>query len=104
MKKYCIFLTVFVLTISLFTGCGCTPQNKPGPTTPIRDTMPIVPETTVPATVPTTPSEEATTVPETIPAETGMSGITEPGMDATDGIMDNTAPSGDAAARSRRMR
>ncbi len=66
MKRYALFLTILVLTLSLFTGCGCTPQGNSGQEAPTRTTNPIVPETNIPPT--TMPSEEATT-PDTMPSE-----------------------------------
>lgn len=105
MKKYCIFLTVFVLTVSLFTGCGCTPGGgNEGPSLPTRNTTPMIPETNVPATV---PSESATTVPNTRPIETMIPSESESGMvgtEATGDITDSTGPSAEGSARSRRMR
>ncbi len=107
MKKYCLFLTVSVLTISLFTGCGCTPQNVTEPTMPTQNTAPAVPETLIP----TMPSEEATTVPESKPAEsgtTGTDGATDDNgqggaIDATGDITDSTSPMARNGAGSRRM-
>lgn len=104
MKRYFIFATVLVLTLTLFTGCGCTPGGGEGTIPPTRNTMPSVPETTVPAT---TPSEAATTVPDTRPIETMAPSESEGGMtdnDATGGISDSTGPSSEGNARSRRMR
>lgn len=59
MKKYSIVIASAVLTIALFTGCGCRNSR------PMNTTVP----TTVPVTAPTTettmPTTQATTVPET---------------------------------------
>lgn len=104
MKKICIFLTVFVLTVSMFTGCGCTPGGGEATSLPTRNTTPMIPETNVPATV---PSESATTAPETRPIETMAPSESESGMagtEATGDITDSTGPSAEGSARSRRMR
>lgn len=116
MKKYCLFLTIFVLTLSLFTGCGCSPQKETEPVLPTRDTTPMIPETLIP----TTPSEEATTLPESMPAESGMDGAEgdtgnggqnggqtggQNGGNGTSGDMtDSTSPGFNDMARGRGMR
>lgn len=104
MKKYCIFLTVFVLTLSLFTGCGCTPRDETGPAMPTMDTTPTVPATSAPILPTTEPTQEATAdtgmAPET---GGGMNGETGPDM-ATGDVTDNTVPNGTNNARGRRIR
>lgn len=105
MKKYCLFLTISVLTLSLFTGCGCSPQRATEPALPTRNTAPVVPETLIP----TTPSEEATTLPESMPAESGIigtegiNGNNGHAGEATGAVTESTAPMANDAARGRRM-
>ena len=91
MKKYTIIATILVLTISLFTGCGCR-NSRPMPTT-VPTTLP----TTVPTTEMTQPTTQPTTVPETtretiedgngpLPtnATAGADGDTSSAIDGTD--------------------
>ncbi len=59
MKKYVIFALTFVLTVALFTGCGCTNQNGGNTSAPT-----ILPTTGV-TSEPTRATSEATTVPTT---------------------------------------
>ena len=99
MKKYGIFAAALVLSLSLLTGCGCTPQKETTPVIPNRpttgttptQTMPTMPEmtegqgsesmgpddTTVPENgFASTPSEEATTTaPESNSGTQGQSGM-----------------------------
>ena len=83
MKRYALFLTILVLTLSLFTGCGCTPQGDSGQAAPTKTTNPIIPETNIPPT--TMPSEQATT-PETMPSESANgNGGSDSGMTAGNG-------------------
>lgn len=97
MKKYCIFLTVFVLTLSLFTGCGCTPRRGTEPMTTPAVTVPATIAPTVPATHPVT--EPATTpTHESIPGESGVHGT------EGSGAMEGTTPNEENNARSRRVR
>ena len=84
MKKLLILVLTLVLTAALFTGCGCTNQNRPEMTTPTGQptTMPTMPAT-MPSTAPTTeatrPTTEAT-MDTAIPDETSS------------GIMESTVP------------
>jgi len=50
MKKYTIFLTVLVLTLSMLTGCGCTRSKNEMETVPTQKEtiMPTVPATVEP--------------------------------------------------------
>ena len=57
MKKSYAILAAAVLTLSLFTGCGCR-NSAPAPTTA---------PTTMPTMATTVPTTEATTVPTTAP-------------------------------------
>lgn len=72
MKKIWILALTFVLTATIFTGCGCTNTNKNPASTPTGMTEPLqtVPptqSTTIPTTQPTRP-----TIMETTPTETGL--------------------------------
>ena len=58
MKKYTILIVSLVLTILVFTGCGCR-NSRP------MNTVPTTMPTTVPTTEATLPTTQATTVPET---------------------------------------
>ena len=58
MKKTFAIITVMVLTVSLFTGCGCR-NSAPAVTTEptlMPTTMPATQMTTEPTTIPTTES------------------------------------------------
>ena len=85
MKRFATLLSVLVLTLSLFTGCGCTPGGNNGATVPTRATVPMVPETNIP---PTTMPTEAPTIPtesQEVPRET------DGGMNATSSATEATA-------------
>lgn len=92
MKTTCTILAVMVLTVSMFTGCGCrnsAPANTSEPTT-----MPTM-ETYAPTTQMTTEATtEATTEPTHATIEDGNGPISTDGM-ATD-------PSEPGNARTRR--
>ena len=69
MKKFSVLLTVLVLTISMFTGCGCTRRGAQMETTPPTEMTILptnIPETTAPV-IPTMPPTEA---PTEVPTET----------------------------------
>ena len=59
MKKHSILIAIAVLTIFLFTGCGCRNSR------PMNTTEPTTMPTTAPVTETTMPTTQATTVPET---------------------------------------
>ena len=62
MKKTLAFITVVVLTVSLFTGCGCR-NSAPAVTTEptlMPTTLPATQMTTEPTTTPTTEPTNAT--------------------------------------------
>lgn len=70
MKQYGIFAAALVLSASLLTGCGCTPQNETMPTQPNRPTT---------GTTATEPMPTTATMPETQPIESmGKDDITVP--------------------------
>ena len=79
MKKILSIVLTLVLTAALFTGCGCTNQNRPeastptGMTEPIQTTIPTLPST-APTTRPTVPTTEESTLmteyPATVPGTT----------------------------------
>lgn len=106
MKKICIFMSVMVLMVSLFTGCGCTPQKETMPTIPPKATSPTVPATvapTIPATQPATePATDAATMPlpDMDGSETGVIGSEEATTDASDA----SGPMEGRTDRSRRIR
>ena len=82
MKKTTILMTVLVLTISLFTGCGCTrrdPNLDMAPTTEMTILPTNIPETTAPILPSTEPLTEPT-IDETLETAT---------VDTGDGITDN---------------
>lgn len=91
MKTTCAILAVMVLTVSMFTGCGCrnsAPANTSAPTT-----MPTM-ETAAPTTQMTTEATtEATTQPTQATIEDGNGPI------STDGAATNPSESGDARTR-----
>ncbi len=71
MKKYSILLTVLVLTLTLFTACGCTPMGETEPTTPSKPTTPpTIAPTAAPTAAPTEPTAEVT-----IPMPSGSEGM-----------------------------
>jgi len=55
MKKFAILISVLVLTVAVFTGCGC--RN----TQPMNTTAPTTRPTTMPTEQTTTPTTAATT-------------------------------------------
>lgn len=101
MKKYGIILTILVLTLSILTGCGCTPQKETGPAAPTRNTAPTVPETTAVPTVPPT----QVTIPETIIPDMTTDTTEDAASAPTGDMTDSTGPnSGDMMTRGRRTR
>ena len=89
MKKYTIFITVLVLTLSMLTGCGCTRRKDEMETVPTQKEtiMPTVPATVEPnvtdAILPTydsmEPSGALDATETTGPVhETGTADMTEP--------------------------
>lgn len=84
MKKLCTSALVLVLTLSVFTGCGCT--NRRNPTGMMPTDMTIAP-TTVPTTAPTTTPTEEMTMPTMDMTEATGNMMSDP----TD-TMDNSAP------------
>lgn len=92
MKKTCAILAVMVLTVSLFTGCGC---RNSAPANTSEATMPTM-ATSAPTTEMTT---EATTQPTTAPTEAtiedGNGPISTDSTNTTD-----TTESGNARSRS----
>jgi len=92
MKRYATLLTVLVLTLSLFTGCGCTPGGNNGATVPTRATTPMVPETNIPPTTMPAESEAATqgTDSGTNGANGGMNGSSG-GMNGSSGGMNGSS-------------
>jgi len=84
MKRYATLLTVLVLTLSLFTGCGCTPGGNNGATVPTRATTPMVPETNIPPT--TMPAESEAATQGTDSGTNGANG----GMNGSSGGMNGT--------------
>ena len=92
MKKYGIILTILVLTLSILTGCGCTPQKETGPAAPTRNTAPTVPPTQV-------------TIPETIIPDMTTDTTEDAASAPTGDMTDSTGPnSGDMMTRGRRTR
>ena len=82
MKKFTVLLTVLVLTVSMFTGCGCTRRGAQMETMPPTE-MTILPTNIPETTAPVLPSTEPMTVPPTEATEdTGTIGT-------EDGITDN---------------
>lgn len=66
MKKYAIFALTFVLTVTLFVGCGCTNQNMDNTSAPtVLPTNEEIWNTTEAATRATTESTMATRPSET---------------------------------------
>lgn len=61
MKKYCMIAAVMVLTLTVFTGCGCTKNRGPANTKPTEMTIaPTVLPTTMPTEHTTIPTEKET--------------------------------------------
>lgn len=98
MKKFMIFPAALILTLSLFTGCGCSRQMPetitPSDATvapPLTTTAPATEAATVPSTRPTehiNPTEPHASAPEGAATE-GM--IPESQATTPDGGMDNRA-------------
>lgn len=87
MKKLYAFFAATVLTLALFTGCGCR-NSAPAPTT--EATMPTM-ATTAPTTEATTqPTTEMTTAPTDATIEDGNGPIS---TDSTAGTESDTARS-----------
>ena len=79
MKHYCIYAAALVLSASLLTGCGCTPQKETPPTIPNRPTTATTPTDAMPDLLPEeSTSPNAGTVPEN-------NGASAPGDDMTSG-------------------
>lgn len=100
MKKYCMLATVLVLTLSVFTGCGCRKQ--------VPETRPTT-EATIMPTVATTehPTAATTEHPTTATEHTVIPDGTD--NNATEGTThnnatDNTAATGENNARNRAAR
>lgn len=87
MKKFSVLLTVLVLTISMFTGCGCTRRGAQMETTPPTE-MTILPTNIPETTAPILPSTEPDTEPATEPSENMDTMTTEDGI--TGSITDAT--------------
>ena len=87
MKKFSVLLTVLVLTISMFTGCGCTRRGAQMETTPPTE-MTILPTNIPETTAPILPSTEPDTEPATEPSENMDTMTTEDGI--TGSITDET--------------
>lgn len=95
MKKTLIFLTVLVLTLSVFTGCGCTRRDAGMDTSPSTE-MTILPTNIPETTAPLLPETEPATVPMT-------EAPTEATMDVTTGT-DDSADMTEAATEGARNR
>lgn len=87
MKKFTVLLTVLVLTVSMFTGCGCTRRGAQVETTPPTE-MTILPTNIPETTAPILPSTEPDTEPVTEPTENMDTMTTEDGI--TGSITDET--------------
>lgn len=87
MKKFTVLLTVLVLTVSMFTGCGCTRRGAQMETTPPTE-MTILPTNIPETTAPILPSTEPDTEPVTEPTENMDTMTTEDGI--TGSITDET--------------
>lgn len=103
MKKLCISALVLVLTLSVFTGCGCT--NRRNPTGMMPTDMTIAP-TTVPTTAPTTtPTEEMTMPTMDMTEATGnMIPDNTSSTETTDSNGDSTSTDSTGNARHRTIR
>ena len=98
MKRTLIFLTVLVLTLSVFTGCGCTRRDAGLDTRPSTD-MTILPTNIPETTAPLLPETERPTMPMTeAPSESATEDVT---MDTGDGISDNAVETEGARNRMR---
>ena len=87
MKKFTVLLTVLVLTVSMFTGCGCTRRGAQMETMPPTE-MTILPTNIPETTAPILPSTEPMTEPVTEPTDatdtmSNDNGITDSIIDAT---------------------
>lgn len=81
MKKSYVILAAAVLTIALFTGCGCR-NSAPAPT---RETTMPTTATTAPTTEPTTiPTTAATTAPTDATIQDGNGPLPTDSTDATE--------------------
>lgn len=87
MKKFTVLLTVLVLTVSMFTGCGCTRRGAQVETMPPTE-MTILPTNIPETTAPILPSTEPDTEPVTEPSENMDTMTTEDGI--TGSITDET--------------
>ena len=87
MKKFAILLTVLVLTISMFTGCGCTRRGAETDTMPSTE-MTILPTNIPETTAPIMPSTQPMTEPLTEPTDNTDTMSTEDGI--SDTITDET--------------
>lgn len=98
MKRYSILAAALVLTLTVFTGCGCRRR--------VPETVPPVKETIMPTGAPTV----APTVAETLPAVTDIvpnvtdSTETVPHGTDTDGSMNNDATDTTGATNESRSR
>lgn len=91
MKKTFAICLVLLLTVALFTGCGCR-NSKPAETT-----MPSTAPTTMPTTPPTVPATSAVTENTTLPTiEDGNGPLSTEDTSATESTGDN----GNSAGRS----
>lgn len=94
MKKITALMAVLVLTLSLFTGCGCTRRGQNMDTMPSTEMTILptnIPETTAPV-IPTTepvtePSMGETTESETSGTEEGIAGSDMTGQMGTGNAM-----------------
>ncbi len=112
MKRISIFLTILVLTLSLLTGCGCTPGGGTNPSVPGTATTPTAPVTQPATEPPTQVPTQAPTMPQESMGENGSTGESgmageggmageENGMDDTNGGMTGTTGN---SARNRGMK
>lgn len=104
MKKYCILVLALVLTLAVFTGCGCRKQDpmdmKP------TDEMTIAP-TVKPTDAPTEQTQTPTQRPTDAPDATIIPDVTggeETGTGSDMGDMDATGGTETGNARNRPMR
>lgn len=88
MKKISVIMAVFVLTVSLLTGCGCTRQGA-GMNTEPNTEMTILPTNIPETTAPIMPSTEPMTeAPTQMPTESAPMGTEDGGI--TDSITGET--------------
>ena len=90
MKKALILLTALVLTLSVFTGCGCTRRDAGMDTRPSTE-MTVLPTNIPETTAPLLPETEAPTVPAT---EAPTDGTKDEGI--SDDAANGTGATGDA--------